>query len=93
MPRSLRPDLPGIAWRGYSDTEVMLEACARWGVAEAAKRFIGMFAFALWDRKERTLHLVRDRLGIKPLFWTLQHGRFAFASELKALHVAPGDRA
>lgn len=87
-------DLPGINWRGSSDTEVLLEACAAWGVETAIKRFIGMFAFALWDRKERSLYLVRDRLGIKPLYWTRQHAPegevLLFGSELKALSAYPG---
>lgn len=86
----LRRELPGMTWRGHSDTETMLEACARWGAVAAAQRFIGMFAFALWDRSQRTLSLVRDRLGIKPLYWMHASGKFAFASELKALHALPG---
>lgn len=85
----LRRELPALAWRGHSDTEVILEACARWGVEATARRLIGMFAFALWDRQERALWLVRDRLGIKPLYWTLRRGVFAFGSELKALHGHP----
>lgn len=81
----IREDLPGIAWRGYSDTEVILEGMARWGIRPTVERLIGMFAFAVWDRRDRTLVVVRDRLGIKPLYWTRQGSLFAFASELKAL--------
>jgi asparagine synthase (glutamine-hydrolysing) len=89
---ALRPDLEarGIGFRGHSDTEVLLEACAAYGVAEAVGRAIGMFAFALWDRPARRLHLVRDRLGIKPLYWTRIGQTFAFASELKAFAALPG---
>lgn len=86
-------DLPGINFRGTSDTEVLLEACVAWGVERAVSRFIGMFAFALWDRKERKIWLVRDRLGIKPVYWTKQntaHGpALLFGSELKALTAYP----
>jgi asparagine synthase (glutamine-hydrolysing) len=82
-------DLPG-PWRGRSDTEVLLEACAAWGVAAAVPRFIGMFAFGLWDRQERRLSLVRDRLGIKPLYYGRQDNLFLFGSELKALRAHPG---
>ncbi|WP_300299299.1 asparagine synthase (glutamine-hydrolyzing) [Ferrovibrio sp.] len=87
-------ELPGITWRGHSDTEVLLEACAAWGVDAAIRRFIGMFAFALWDRQTRQLWLVRDRLGIKPVYWTIQDtadGKaLLFGSELKALTAYPG---
>ena len=59
----------GIRLRGKSDSEVVVESCAQWGVEAAARRFIGMFSFAVWDRLERTLYMVRDRLGVKPLYW------------------------
>ena len=87
----LRPELEatGIEFRGHSDTEVVLEGCARWGVERTVKRLIGMFAFALWDRQERRLWLVRDRMGIKPLYWSLDKGRMIFGSELKALRAHP----
>ena len=87
----LRPELEarGIRFRGHSDTEVLLEACAAWGVAAAAKRLIGMFAFALWDRAERCLYLVRDRIGIKPLYYCATAERFTFASELTGLRAHP----
>jgi asparagine synthase (glutamine-hydrolysing) len=77
-------------WRGTSDTEVLLEAIATFGIAGALERANGLFAFAAFDRKSRTLHLARDRLGIKPLYWTRQGNVFAFASELKALRAASG---
>ena len=78
-----------LRWRGHSDTEVMLEAVVRWGVVGALKRMSGMFALALWDRAESTLHIARDRLGEKPLYYGWLAGGFVFASELKALHLHP----
>src|SRR5215213_3174794 len=59
----------GRRFRGHSDTEIIIEGAAIWGVAETVQRLIGMFAIALWDRSDRALYLVRDRLGIKPLYW------------------------
>lgn len=80
----------GASFRGHSDTEVMLEAFSAYGVTATIKRLIGMFAIGVWDRRERTLTLVRDRLGIKPLYWAKFGGLFLFGSELKALRAFPG---
>jgi asparagine synthase (glutamine-hydrolysing) len=80
----------GHRFRGHSDTEVILESVARVGVRSTIDRLIGMFALAIWDRQTRTLTLVRDRLGIKPVYWAKIGGLFMFGSELKALRVHPG---
>ena len=80
----------GAALRGTSDTEVLLGLVERVGLDEALEACEGMFALALWDRQLRQLHLVRDRLGEKPLYYGWVGGVFAFASELKALRCLPG---
>lgn len=79
----------GSKFRSTSDTEVMLAAFVTWGVEQALQRMVGMFAFALWDRTESTLTLVRDRVGKKPLFWARNGSTVAFGSELKALTHSP----
>jgi asparagine synthase (glutamine-hydrolysing) len=90
--QALRRELEarGVQFRGHSDTEVMLEAFAHYGIEATVKRLIGMFTIAVWDQSERTLTLVRDRLGIKPVYWAKFGGLFLFGSELKALRAHPG---
>jgi asparagine synthase (glutamine-hydrolysing) len=80
----------GASFRGSGDTEVMLSAFQCFGIEPALRRFAGMFAIALWDRAKRELHLVRDRLGKKPLYVTMVKGALVFASELRALRTFPG---
>jgi asparagine synthase (glutamine-hydrolysing) len=82
----------GRGFRGHSDTEVLVEACAAWGVEATLRKLVGMFAFAVWDRAARTLTLARDRIGIKPLFWGRFGSLFLFASEIKGLRAHPGWR-
>lgn len=78
-----------IAWQSKSDTETLLEAIELWGLEAAVTKFSGMFALALWDQKEMTLSLVRDRIGEKPLYYGWQDNVFLFGSELKSLAAHP----
>src|SRR5213594_4027111 len=75
----------GHRWKtNHSDTEVILHAFEQWGI-DCIHKFRGMFAIALWDAKQRQLWLIRDRIGVKPLYYSIHHGRITFASEIKAL--------
>ena len=80
----------GVRFRGSSDIEVLVELIARHGLVAALERVDGMFAMAVWDREQQTLHLARDRMGEKPLYYGTVGGAFAFASELTALRAMPG---
>jgi asparagine synthase (glutamine-hydrolysing) len=79
-------------WRGHSDTETLLAALTHWGIGPTLEKLNGMFAFALWDRQDRTLILARDRIGEKPLYYGVSGDVFLFGSELKALKVHPAWR-
>lgn len=81
---------PEISWAGRSDTETLVEAIAEWGLETALMKCRGMFALALWDRRDRVLALARDRLGEKPLYYSRSAGGLIFGSELAALEVHPG---
>jgi len=87
----IRRSLEGDGWKfkGHSDTEVICAAFERWGIEAAVRKFIGMFAIAAWDASTRRLSLIRDRLGIKPLYYYHRPGILTFGSELKALAAAP----
>ena len=80
---------PRQTFRGHSDTEVLLAGIEAWGLEETLRRAVGMFALAVWDRRERALRLARDRMGEKPLYYGLIGGTFLFGSELKALRAHP----
>lgn len=80
-------ELAGLSFKGRSDTEVILGAVEHWGLNLALQKLNGMFAFALWDRKQRQLHFVRDRLGKKPLYIGWAGDMLVFGSELKALRA------
>jgi len=86
----LRRSLGSVSWRGHSDTEVLVEHIARYGVEAALKAAKGMFAFGCWDAHESELWLARDRFGEKPLYYGQHRGDLLFASELKALRAVPG---
>ncbi|MBX7148130.1 asparagine synthase (glutamine-hydrolyzing) [bacterium] len=89
--REIKPDLEAKGYRfiGNSDTEVVVNAIHCWGLEEALKRFIGMFAFAVWDTRNCSLCLVRDRVGVKPLYYQKNSNNILFGSELKALYAHP----
>jgi len=81
--------LGGHRWKtDHSDTEVVVHAFEQWGI-DCLEKFRGMFAIALWDARQRRLWLIRDRIGIKPLYYSIHHGRITFASEIKALLEDP----
>lgn len=89
--QALRDELEplGHIFRGHSDTEVILASFVQWGLEISLKKFIGMFAIALWDRKEHSMYLIRDRIGIKPLYYGWVGNTFVVASEMKAICEHP----
>ena len=92
MRRELDGAQPGLQWRGHSDTETLLAAFEAWGIEATLKKTVGMFAIAVWDQRERTLTLARDRMGEKPLYYGWHGKVFLFGSELKALRAHPDFR-
>lgn len=90
MAEHTHKSIRSFSFRGSSDTEIILEAIELFGLEKAVKRFAGMFAFALYDRKEKKIHLVRDRAGEKPLYYGFVNSAFVFASELKSIRSFPG---
>ncbi len=82
--QELRRNLTNYSFRGHSDTETAVAVIQDRGVPAALEQFVGMFAFAVWDRSERTLYLARDRLGEKPMYYGTAPGAFLYGSELKA---------
>jgi len=88
----LRKDLDSIKsrnWLGHSDTETLLSAIEQWGLDQTIKKTVGMFAIALWDKRDSSLHLACDRMGEKPIYYGLVSNQFVFASELKAMKKFP----
>jgi len=85
--QALRAELEarGHSFRSHTDTEVLVHGYQQWGIDRLVSRLKGMFAFGLWDEATRTLFLVRDRLGVKPLAYSVRDGRLAFASTVRAL--------
>jgi asparagine synthase (glutamine-hydrolysing) len=86
--KEIRKELGEYEFATDSDTEVVIKAFHKWGL-KALDRFVGMFAIALWDKKERKLHLIRDRFGVKPLYYHHRANNFIFASELKGIAAHP----
>jgi len=89
--KAIKEELIGLGYKFVSscDSEVVLKAFDRWGLA-CVDRFRGMFAIAIWDSSSRSIFLIRDRMGVKPLYWYYKDGLFMFSSELKAFHRHPG---
>ncbi|TAL65575.1 MAG: asparagine synthase (glutamine-hydrolyzing), partial [Bacteroidetes bacterium] len=90
----IRPKLERLGHKfktDHSDTEVIIHAYEQWGI-DCVHKFRGMFAIALWDAKAGELWLIRDRIGIKPLYYSIHHGRIVFASEIKALLLDPDQK-
>lgn len=88
--KTLKAEDRDANWRGHSDTETLLAAIDAWGMKKAFQRCVGMFAAVVWDRETRSLTLVRDRIGEKPLYYGFWNGVFLFSSELKSMRAFPG---